>query len=100
MTEEKLAHLADDPLPENVYEPSEAAIVRYAQASARNDTITDALYNDLASHFPVAKIVQISFVCGLAGLTNRFHKTFLTEVDPAMQEAITRSCPIPIPQSP
>lgn len=95
-----MAHLADDPLPEGVYEPSEAAIVRYAQASARNNTITDALYKDLADHFPTEKIVQISFVCGLAGLTNRFHMTFLTEVDSVTREATSESCPMQIPRSP
>lgn len=29
LTEDMLAHLGDDPVPESVYEPDEAAIVRY-----------------------------------------------------------------------
>ncbi len=31
ITEEQLSHLGDDPLPEGVYAPSEAAIIRYAR---------------------------------------------------------------------
>lgn len=100
LTEEKIAHLADDPLPPGLYEPWEAAIVRYAQHSARNDTITNEIYEDLERHFPVEKMVQICFVVGLAGMTNRFHKTFLTTVDPSTQEEITASCPMPVPQPP
>ena len=44
LTEDKLAHLGDDPLPEGVYEPDEAAIVRYAQRSTRMDVIDDRTY--------------------------------------------------------
>jgi alkylhydroperoxidase family enzyme len=100
LTDEKLASLGDDPLPEGVYEPSEEAVVRYARASARNDRITAELYNELAHHFPVETMIQICFVVGLAGLTNRFHSSFLTEVDPATQDALEASCPIYIPQPP
>lgn len=100
LTEEKIAHLADSPLPAGLYEPWEAAIVRYAQHSARNDTITNEIYEDLERHFPVEKMVQICFVVGLAGITNRFHKTFLTTVDPSTQEEVTTSCSIQLPQPP
>lgn len=85
-------------MPEGLFDPREQAIVRYAQASARNDVISDSLYRDLAQHFPTETLIQICFVVGLAGLTNRFHRTFLTEVDPATQEALAVSCPIRLPQ--
>lgn len=100
LTEEKLAHLGEDPLPEGVYAPEEAAIVRYAQASARNDPITDELYQQLSTHFPVETQVQLSFIVGFAGLINRFHGTFLTELDPVSQEALVVSCPVPLPSRP
>lgn len=100
LTEEKLAHLGDAQLPEGLFEPHEQAIVRYAQASARNDVITDDLYRDLAQHFPTETLIQICFVVGLAGLTNRFHRTFLTEVDPETQTTLAVSCPLAIPQPP
>lgn len=74
--------------------------MRYAQRSARNDTITNEIYEDLERHFSVEKMVQICFVVGLAGMTNRFHKTFLTTVDPSTQEEVTASCPIRLPPQP
>lgn len=48
LTEDKLAHLVDDPLPDGLYAPDEAAIVRYAQRSTRMDVIDDRTHGDLA----------------------------------------------------
>ncbi len=100
LTEEKLAHLGDDPLPEGVYEPSEAAIVRYAQRSTRLDVIDDAAYGALAEHFSPTQIIEICFTVGLSNMINRFHATFLTDLDPETQEALAPSCPLAFPAPP
>lgn len=39
LTEDKRTHLGDDPLPDGVYEPDRAAIIRHAQRSTRMDVI-------------------------------------------------------------
>ena len=44
MSDEKIAHLRDDPLPEGVYSPDEAAIVRFAQTSTRMAPISERHY--------------------------------------------------------
>lgn len=44
LNEEKLRHIGDDPLPEGVYEPVEAAIVEYAQRSTHMQPITNELF--------------------------------------------------------
>ncbi len=100
LTEEKLAHLGDDPLPEGLYEPSEAAIVRYAQRSTRLDVIDDATYGALAEHFSTEQIIEICFTVGLSNMINRFHATFLTDLDPETQEAVAPSCPLAFPPPP
>jgi alkylhydroperoxidase family enzyme len=100
LSEEKLAHLGDDPLPEGVYEPSEAAIVRYAQRSTRMDPIDDETYGDLARYFEERQIIEICFTVGLSGMINRFHATFLTELDPATGEALGATCPLSFPEVP
>lgn len=100
LTEEKMAHLGDDPLPEGVYDPSEAAIVRYAQATALNREITREIFDDLTRHFSPATAVQLSFVTGMAAMTNRFHRTFLTPVDPDTGEVLSGSCPVHLPPAP
>ncbi len=100
ITEDKLAHLGDDPLPEGLYEDDEAAIVRYAQRSTRMDVIDDRTYGDLAAHFSKEQIIEICMTVGLANLINRFHATFLTELDPDTQEVLAQSCPVPYPNVP
>jgi alkylhydroperoxidase family enzyme len=100
LTEDKLAHLGSDPLPEDVYEPDEAAIVRYAQRSTRMAAIDDATYGDLTAHFSTEQIIELCFTVGLSNMINRFHATFLTEVDPETQEALAPSCPLAYPEVP
>jgi len=99
LTEAQLAHLGDDPLPDGVYSPSEAAIVRYARQSTLHITISDELYAELARHFTRAQIIDICLVVGQSNVVNRFHATFLTDVDPSTIETIsaTGACPLPLP---
>lgn len=92
-----MAHLGDDPLPEGVYAPNEAAIVRYARASTRLDPITDELYGQLAAHYPVEQMIEICFTVGMSNLVNRFHATFLTDVDETTRDALADACPLPLP---
>jgi len=100
LTEDKLVHLGDDPLPDGLYEPDEAAIVRYAQRSTRLDVIDDRTYGDLTAHFTAEQVIEICFTVGLSNMINRFHATFLTEVDPETQEALAPSCPLAYPAVP
>lgn len=100
LTEDKLAHVGDDELPEGLYEPDEAAIVRYAQRSTRLEPIDEATYSALAEHFSRDQIIEICFTVGLANTINRFHATFLTEVDPQTQEVLAPSCPLAYPEVP
>ena len=94
LTEEHLAHLADDPLPEGLYAPDEAAIVRYAQKSTRMEAIDNTTYGNLSAHFTPEQIIEICFTIGMSNMINRFHATFLTELDPATQQALADSCPL------
>ncbi|HLG69286.1 MAG TPA: hypothetical protein VK009_02550 [Chloroflexota bacterium] len=81
ISDEKLAHLADDPLPEDVYTEVEAAVIRYAQKSTRMQHIDDGTYSALAKHFSIQEMIDISFVVGLANMVNRINATFLPELD-------------------
>lgn len=98
LTEDKLAHLGDDPLPDGLYGPDEAAIVGYAQRATRMDTIDDATYAALAEHFSTEQIIEICFTVGLSNMINRFHATFLTELDPFTREAVGPTCPLAYPE--
>jgi alkylhydroperoxidase family enzyme len=100
LTEEQLSHLGDDPLPEGVYSPSEAAIVRYAVQSTLRITIDDELFAELAKHFDRRQMIDICLIVGQSNLVNRFHATFLTDVDPSTIDTVTApgTCPIPLPE--
>ena len=74
--------------------------MRYAQRSTRMDVIDDLTYGDLAVHFTQQQMIEICFTVGLSNLINRFHATFLTEVDPETQETLAPSCPLTYPEPP
>lgn len=100
LTEQKLAQIGSDPLPAGVYEPDEAAIVAYAQASSRLAPITDELYAALLAHFTERQIIEICFTVGMSNMINRFHATFHTDVDDETGEMLGAVCPVPLPAGP
>ena len=105
LTTQQLNHLGDDPLPEGVYSESEAAIVRYAQVSTASIGINSEVYDGLAEHFDTEQIMEIFLMVSMSGLVNRFHATFLTDVDEETLEAVAAgdaeagaACSLPRPQ--
>jgi alkylhydroperoxidase family enzyme len=100
LSEEKLARIGSDPLPDGLYAPDEAAIVRYARASSRLEPITDELYGALLEHFTEQQIIEICFTVGMSNMINRFHATFHTDVDDETREVLGAVCPVPLPPSP
>jgi len=101
-----MGHLADDPLPDGIYQPLEAAIIRYAQKSTRLEPIDDGTYGALAAHFNKQQIIDICLTVGLSNMVNRFHATFQTDLDEETSaeadkgDTIAGSCPIPRPKPP
>ena len=106
ITEEQLAHLGADPLPPGLFDDSEAAIVRYAQVSTRSILIDDETYGALAAHFGAQQIIDICLTVGLSNMVNRFHATFLTDLDESTIAAVEAgdaaagACAIPRPPVP
>jgi alkylhydroperoxidase family enzyme len=81
ISDEKLAHLGDQPLPTGVYDDEEAVIVRYAQTSTLLRPIDDELYAELSRYFELREIMELWLIVAMANATNRFHATFLTPLD-------------------
>jgi alkylhydroperoxidase family enzyme len=100
ISEDQLAHLGDDHLPEDVYSEEERAIVEYARASTLMLPIDDDLYDALARLLEPAEIVELCFVVGLSNMVNRFHATFLTPLDDTTKTVLAESCPLPLPDQP
>jgi alkylhydroperoxidase family enzyme len=100
LSEEKLAHLRDDPLPDGVYGAEEAAIVTYARRATRMEAIDDTTYAALSAHFDTKQMIEICFTVGMSNMINRFHATFLTDLDPWAHEALGPACPLSYPDPP
>ncbi len=100
ISDDKLAHLGDDPLPATLYSDEESAIVRYARAATLMFPIDDELYGSLARHFEAPQIVELCFVVGLSNIVNRFHATFQTPLDDTTKTELLDSCPLPLPEEP
>jgi alkylhydroperoxidase family enzyme len=100
LSDEKLGHLGDAVLPDGLYDADEEVIVRYAQTLTRLEPITDALYAQLAGRFTTDQIMDLCLIVGTASLVNRFHATFLTDLDERTREALDGGCPVPLPEHP
>lgn len=76
-------------------------MIRYARAAARHEPVTDELYAELTQHFTTQQIMEICFTTGLAMSINRFHLTFLTDVDESTPERLAAaSCRLRLPPPP
>jgi len=101
-----MGHLADDPLPDGLNSPSQAAIVTYARKSTRLEPIDDETYGALGRHFTPQQTIDICLTVGLSNMINRFHATFRTDLDAETTaeaeegDVIAGSCPIPRPKPP
>ena len=101
-----MAHLTSDPLPDGLYSPADAAIIRYAQKSTRMEPIDRRTYAALAEHFSTQQIIDLCLTIGLSNTINRFHATFLTDLDEITtqtveaEDAQTGMIPIARPPTP
>ncbi len=106
LTEDQMRHLISEPLPDGVFAPAEAAIVRYAQKSTRLEPIDRDTYAALEAHFSPQQIIDICLTVGLSNMINRFHATFLTDVDADTLAAVEAgdqeygACALPRPPEP
>lgn len=106
LSEAQMGHLTDDPLPDGVYAPDEAAIVRYARKSTRLEPIDDTTYDELRRSFSTEQIIDICLTVGLSNMVNRFHATFQTDLDQETVDTVEEGdrvagvCPIPRPKPP
>jgi hypothetical protein len=106
ISDDKLGHLGDDPLPTGIYTEAEAAIIRYAQRSTRSLHINDATDTALAEYFSIEQMIETCLNVGPAQITNRSNATFLPAVDDHTVAANQRAdsapgaCPIHYPLRP
>ena len=78
----------------------------YAQQSTRSIAIDDTTYEALERHFTTQQIMDLCLTVGLSNMVNRFHATFLTDLDEdtiasvEAGDAAAGACAIPRPLPP
>ena len=98
LSEEKLVHLLDDPLPTAVYDDAERVAIVYARRSTRMEPIDDGLYAELERHYPTDQIIELCFTVALSNIVNRFHATFHTDLDDETAAVFRDGSPLPLPR--
>jgi hypothetical protein len=63
------------------------------------DAVDDVTYAALADHFGTQEIIELCFTVGLSNFVNRFHATFLTDLDPWARDALGAACPLSFPEA-
>lgn len=67
----------------DVYGPVDRLVLEYVEETRLRHRVTDELYERLTRHFSTRQLIDLCFAAGISDLINRFHATFLTDVDDA-----------------
>jgi len=95
-----MGHLLDEKLSDGLYSDLERAVIEYSRRSTRMEPIDDRLYETLARDLPPPQMIELCFTVGVSNLINRFHATFLTDLDERTAHAVGPNCPLPVPPQP
>lgn len=72
----------------DMFDEKDRAVLHYADAVGGQNTVTDKTYDNLAQHFTEAEIVKVCIAASFAGLVNRVHATFRTDLDQTTLDAV------------
>jgi alkylhydroperoxidase family enzyme len=100
ISEEQMAHVLDDPLPDGLFTPAQEAIVVFCRKSTLMQPIDDATFAALREHFDTKQILEITFTCGLNQMISRFHAAVRTDVDGETMDLLGSTCPVRLPALP
>ncbi len=79
-----------------LYGPVDRLVLEYVEEAKLRHRVSDELYARLTQHFSTRQIIDLCFTAGIADLINRFHATFLTDLDEAtlVDEAAVAGAPL------
>ena len=76
--------------PPALFDATDRLVLRYTDELTRTVTVSDALWQELAARFSTTELFELCFTIGLAGLVNRVHATFHTDVDERTSARVER----------
>ena len=72
----------------DIFDDKDRLVLRYTDALSRENRVDDNLYQELATHFSETEIMKLCITVSFAGLVNRVHATFLTDVDQSTLDTV------------
>ena len=72
----------------DIFDDKDRLVLRYTDALSRENRVDDNLYQELATHFSATEIMKLCITVSFAGLVNRVHATFLTDVDQSTLDTV------------
>ena len=63
------------------FDQKDRSVLAFTDSLVKTNNVTDEIYFELEKHFTAAEIVKLSFTVSLAGMVNRVHATFKTDID-------------------
>ena len=96
LTNEELADLGEWES-SSLFDETDKLVLRFADVLSRENSVDDALYGALVACFTQSELLKLSFTVSMAGMVNRVHATFLTDVDDSTVDAVSDTvfCPLP-----
>lgn len=80
----------------DAYDKVDKLVLEYVEEYKSRHVVPDDLYDRLARHFSTRQLMDLCFAAGVSDMINRFHATFLTDVDPETlaDEDVAQGTPI------
>ena len=73
----------------NLFSSGDQAVLAFTDALARDNRVSDEIYAALGEFLSEEEIMKLCITVSFAGLVNRVHATFLTDVDSSTLEAVS-----------
>lgn len=72
----------------DMFDDRDRAVLSYADAVSIRNTVSEETYEELSRNFTSAEIVKICIAVSFAGLVNRVHATFRTDLDQTTLDSV------------
>lgn len=63
------------------FDETDRLVLRYAETLTQENLVDDALYSSLSATFSRDELIELCMTIAMAGMINRVHATFQTDVD-------------------
>ena len=73
----------------DVLDERDRVVLQFTDSLAQDNKVSDELYAELQRYFNEAEIMKLCITVSFAGLVNRVHATFNTQVDEATLDAVS-----------